>query len=483
MSRTPQFFLSAIFTLGLLAEARADEPGSLQQPMRLGPAITLPFVPGRVLFHPGNKVFFTASENDGIRETATISAYNAEDALRISQIYVLHTVDAMAFSDDGSWLFLVGGSNGNGYATRVRASDVLESAPPPAVTTIKLAKVPVQPSVAVGRETLYVSDATSERLIAIPWSVFDRAAASENFDAANLESQLFSWGRGVHALTVSKAVNLAFVSYETLPKISALRIVSPNYNTQQVDSFSRSSTKGNIYGDRPVPLSLLMTTGIKAQDGRATASLLVGDHTSLMLTLVDFDPLFRTMDVVATAPIGIRIDPKANVQADPITGLVKQPMLLGSDDNQSTILVGDLYSSQLVQFTRGTRDVTLERVGEIEISGVPSSISVSSDGGAAVVAVANSHDLRILAPANPTANAPDTDIRQLQRELAALGLNVGGIDGVVGQGTITALNIFNSATGSNVSVKDVDGALKAVEDFRRKCDTSGLRCLVNSQVK
>jgi peptidoglycan hydrolase-like protein with peptidoglycan-binding domain len=74
-------------------------------------------------------------------------------------------------------------------------------------------------------------------------------------------------------------------------------------------------------------------------------------------------------------------------------------------------------------------------------------------------------------------------IRQLQRDLTALGLNVGGIDGILGQGTIAALNVFNSATGSTASLKDIDGAINIVESFNQNCVSSGLRCLLSGQQK
>jgi hypothetical protein len=471
----------AMLVAALAPWADAGELPVLQQPMKRGPTITLPYVPGIVLYRPTGGVFFVASQNDGSRDTATISAYNSQDASKLFQFYVLHTIAAMGFSNDGNWLYLVGGNNGEGYASRVRLSDMIAGSSPP-VTTVKMTRLPVQPAVAVGvGRTLYVSDATSKHIISILSSAFDNGETSQDIDAANPQTQFFSWGRGIHALAISEAVNLAFVSYETIPKISALR--RSNGATQVVDEFVRSGGKGSLYSDRPIPLALLLTTGIKTQGGTPTASLLIGDHPSLMLTVVDFDPLFRTMDIVARAPIGIRLDPKSVLLVDPVTQLVKQPIMIASDDKEHTILVGDAYSTQLVQFTRGAGGVTLERVGEIELPGAPSSVSVAGAGGSAVVAIANSHDLQILLPTSPIADAPDAGVRELQRDLVALGLNVGPIDGVPGQGTITALDVFNRATGNNVSVRNINDALKAIEDVRDKCGSSQPRCLLNGNPK
>jgi hypothetical protein len=477
----PKLIAGAIIFMmlvGTRAGAVSSPPSS--PPMQLGKTITLPYAPGRVLFRPGYTVFVVSSLTEVNRETATVSAYSVEDASSIFRFYVLHSVDAMAFSGNGDWLFLVGGRNGEGFASRVRVSEAID-ARPSAVTTIKLAKLPVQPSIAVDREqTLYIGDATSDRLIAIGSSVFDRAQTVPELDATKFESQFFSWAGGVHAIAVSESLNLAFVSNEVVPKISTLRLGGA---TQVVTELTRSPGRRDVYGLNPIPLAMLMTTGVKTEGGKWTTSLLIGDHPSLTLTIVDFDPIFRTMDVVANALIGIRIEPKSNIQVDQVTKLITQPIMIGSDDRENTILVGDIFSTQLVQMTRGTRGASLERVGEIPIPGFPTSISVSGDGKAAVVAIANSHDVWTLRPPDSTSSVPDANakIRQLQRELAVLGLDVGGIDGRAGQATFAALNVFNSATGDDASLNNIDDAIKLVEGVGRNCVTFGLHCLVNSQ--
>ena len=255
--------------------------------------------------------------------------------------------------------------------------------------------------------------------------------------------------------------------------------------TRVVDTLDFPAVGANLYGGVTIPLALLLTSGVNTITSKPTASLLVGDHPSATLTAVDYDSLFQTLNIGASGALAIRIDPKSVLQVDPITRLVRQPVLIGSDDKQQTILVGDLYSTQLVQMTRDVQGVALERVGQIELPGAPISLSVSNDGQAAVAAIANSRDLRTLEPLTqtPSAAAGDAEVRQLQRELSALGLNAGEIDGVFGTGTKAAIGVFNSVTGSNVSVFDVSSALHAVSTFRQKCSTSGFGCLVNVPAK
>jgi DNA-binding beta-propeller fold protein YncE len=472
--------------IGLAAFASVSHSGEVQlletpPLMRQARIIPLPYISGRVLFRPNGRVFVSASQVDGKRNTATIWAYNAEDTSQLFQFDLPHTVEAMTFSEKGDWLFLVGGRDREGYASRVHLSGG-NAAPAPPVT-VKMSKRPVQPSVAVdSRQTLYVSDATSSRLITLDPLAFDSDAKSQDLQSTKPENQLSSLATGVHALAISEMLNLAFISSEALPKISAIRLDGTN---RIVDELLRPGAKGNAYSDIPVPQALLMTTGVMTQDGRPTASLLIGDHPSLTLTIADFDPMFRTMNIAATAPVRIRINPNSALQIDAVTNLVKQPFIIGSDDKQSTIVVGDVYSTQLVQLSRGAHGVTLERVGEIEILGAPTSISVSSDGGAVVVAMANSPELRVFTPSTAVSipNDQKAKVRQLQRELSSLGLELGSIDGILGPGTSTALNVFNKTTGSNVSLNDIDAALHAVASFRSGCPTSGLGCLVNNQLK
>ena len=212
--------LGAIICLACTLEGQAGLVLTSQEQLQFSGTVSLPFIAGRVLFQPGSGNFVVSSANDVSRETATIVGYNANDASKIFQFYVLHSVDAMAFSGDGEWLFLVGGKDKEGFASRVRVSNAVDGRPSE-VVTIRLSKLPVQPSIALDRaQTLYIGDATSDRLIAIGTSLFDRAV----FDAGEFESQFFSWARGVHALAISESLNLAFVSNERLPKISTLRL-------------------------------------------------------------------------------------------------------------------------------------------------------------------------------------------------------------------------------------------------------------------
>jgi hypothetical protein len=306
-------------------------------------------------------------------------------------------------------------------------------------------------------------------------AAFERASGSTT-SAARFETQIL-FSRPVHALTIFPPLNLAFISSETVPRIAAVQLDRDN---EVIDECNRPG-KGINYGSAQFPLALSLSGGILTSDGGTTASLIVGDYSSSTITIVDYDPNFGTMDIVATVPIAIRMDQKST-QFDPVTKLVKQPILLGGDDKQGTILVGSSNSTQLVQFSRGATGSALERIREIEIPGPPTSLSVSSDGESAVVTIAHSPELPILT-VSTHATLPDdraTKVRQLQRELSELDLDVGSIDGVVGQSTLTAINIFNTFVGSRISVSDLDSALKFVHAFNQTCSSSGSQCLLES---
>jgi hypothetical protein len=492
MKKGPTLLLGLILAAATAVSTFAGELQSLQRPMTEARVITLQYVPGVVLFRPNKRVFLVASDSHYNHGTATVSAYNADDASKLFQFDVPHTVAAMTFSGTGNWLFLVGARDGEGFATRVKLAPT--NVAPDHLATVKLEGPSVWPSISVdGRLTLYVSDATSYRIMTIPSTAFEQPITSEH-DVTRGDFVLYAVRRGgIHVFTISEAINVAFVSSETVPRIAAFRLGGIGRANEVIDEFARPSSKASVYGEARPPLALLLTSGIKTpQTNQVTGSLLIGDHASSSLTVVDFDPDFGTMDIVATVPVGIRINPKSALQADPVTNLVKQPFIIGSDDKQNAILVGNAYSTQLVQFSRhesnggekgGTTGAALERIGELEINGPPTSIAVSGDGEVAVVAVANSPELSIFS-SGPVLIPGDAGakIRLLQRLLSEIGLDVGSIDGVPGQATVHAINVFNLYTSNSVNLNNTDEALSVLTTFISNCSTSGLRCLVDNSV-
>ncbi|CDX21350.1 exported hypothetical protein [Mesorhizobium plurifarium] len=445
-----------------------------QTTMELGPTVALPFVPSHVMFRPGTNQFFVAGDYNVATQQTRILGYSGEDRLQQFEFIVPHSIDAMAFSVTGDRLFVVGGQNGQGYVSAVMLTSaaVLEGRP----VSAKLAHLPTQASIAVDTQSVYVGDATSEKIFRIPSVVFDREHQSSDFDSTNVISSIYAPG-AVHALGVSDTLRLAFVSSERVPKIWAVQLDGPE---RVIDEYARPTVTGSGYGGDPIPMAFLITSRSVESKGQPGVSFLIAEHVASSVSLVDYDPLFQTMDVITTAVAGNHLDPGTTVQVYPDTKLVKQPVLLGSDDNQSTILVGDLYSRQLVQFSRGPASTALERVGVLDLPSAPTSLAVSGDGSVAAAAIADSPDLQILTSSAVTSASPtehDARVRELQRKLTELGLDVGAVDGVRGSTTDRALQVFQQATGTNLPPGDVDAAIRAVTQFRDTCSTSGLACL------
>lgn len=447
-------------------------------PMELGQEIVLPFVPSHVMFRPGKTQFFVSGDYDPVTQKTRILGYDAEDRSQEFEFTVQHAIDAMVFSVTGDRLFVVGGKDGEGYVSAFVLGP--DAAPGSGAAKVKLAHLPVHASIAVDSQTVYVGDATSDRVFKIPSAVFGRERQSSDFDSTNVISSTYAPG-AVHALGVSDGLRLAFVSSEMLPKVWAIQLDGPE---RVIDEYAQPTTTGSAYSG-PFPMAFLMTSRNVETKGAPGVSFLIADHVTSSISVVDYDPLFRTMDVVTTAAAGNHLDPGTVVQVDPDTKLIKQPMLLGSDDRQRTILVGDLYSRQLVQFSRSAMSTSLERVGELELSTAPVSLAVSGDGSVAVVAIAGSPNLQILTSSNtvtpPSPTEQDTKIRELQRALTELGLDVGAVDGVRGSTTDRALQVFQQATGTTLPPGDVDAAMRAVTQLRAECPTSGLACLKRSR--
>ena len=447
--------------------------------------LNTPFAPGLVLFRPGDNVFVAATDPSAV--PGRLVGFAAGSWQKLFELEIPHSIDAMTFSPSGDALVLVGRSAGAGYVTRLQMPKA-EIVSMPTLLTYRLPRAFTQPSVAMAPDrAVLVTEGTSNRLLTIPASEFKGEPGEIGLAVLGRESELAFTYLGVHTLAVARGSNLAFISQEASPTITALRLGSNSKSAQLVDEFARTNAKHVFDSGGPVPLAMFVTNGQASQDSKdAVASLLLADRTALALTVVDYDPVFRALDVVATAPIGLKLDLKTSFVHDPATGLRRQTLLLASDNNQDAILIGDASVSQLVEMTRDSTTRVLERVGDIDLGGTPRSLSISSDGLAAVAVVSQAGATTLRGLTNSTAPVPTTDqtvnVKQLQRELNGLGLNTGSIDGILGPATLNAMVVFNNATGNTISTRNLADAVDHLATFRNKCGdvggVTGLSCLL-----
>ena len=377
----------------------------------------------------------------------------------------------MAFSWDGEWLIAVGGQEGRGTLSVVEPAGPVSECR--VVQTVGLSRFHILPSVAVdsGRR-VYIGDASTSRVTVLSWSP-DRMA-----DEPPATSELFSPDSGVSTIGVSDGLGLAFVSATGAAKFSAIELAGANAVRDALDWYGKEASAS---GGVPIPLATYATIGNAAN--HPTASFLVGDHQTGVMLVIDYDPRFGTLDLVASVPLAQSIRPGARLAVEPSTRQIIQPVLLASDESQETVLAGNLYSTSLVQYSRNGSAV--ERISQIALPGQPTAIAVSADGSAAVVALAGSTTLQVLSRADNgdiSESVERTKFRQLQRALNDFGMELGAIDGIPGSATVNALRMFQEITGADFELTDTDAALAAVTQALERCgETQGLRCLLTQR--
>ena len=452
------------------------------------PGFEMGFAPGQAAFRPGDDVFVAATDPGAT--PGRLAAFGARSRLKLFEMEIPHSIDAMAYTPSGNVLLVLGQADGVEFVTRLQLSDA-EVVSSPTPMTYRMPRTLTRPSLVIDRDrAVLVGEATSNRLLKIPASEFQAVPLNARPAVSGRETELGFAYLGVHALGVAAQTNLVIVSQEASPTITAFRFAGRNSaSAQVVDEFSRTNTRQNTIPGRPVPLSLVVTKGLPQRpegEERGVASLLLADRTALALTAVDYDPLYGALDVAATAPIGLRLDPKFASQSEHSGGRGRSTLLLASDEDQSAILVGDASIAQVAEMTRDPTTRVLEKVGDLDLGGAPKSLSISSDGRSAiaVVTLAKSTALRALTNAPLQINSVDQteQVKQLQRELTGLGLNTGSADGFLGPATVTAINVFNNATGGDISTRNLPEAVDALVSFRKKCGsvggTVGLSCLI-----
>jgi hypothetical protein len=194
-------------------------------------------------------------------------------------------------------------------------------------------------------------------------------------------------------------------------------------------------------------------------------SILIGDFESDILAISDLDTNFRSFSEVVYAQLGMHALRKtawANQE-------VRSPLMLSSDINQRTIIVGHHSSDRALAFSRIGN--SLERRNIIFLENTPIDIDMSPNGNILVILNSGRNSLKIIP--NPTEFTTETtagvgskQIREVQRALSRLGYPVGVVDGFEGPDTRRALMIFQKDKGlkptGKIDEKTYDALFKVV---------------------
>ncbi|WFU50701.1 peptidoglycan-binding domain-containing protein [Sinorhizobium terangae] len=346
-------------------------------------------------------------------------------------------VEDMVVTADGGKIVVVG-SNGVSTELAVYTEELHE------LSHLDLERPVGYPQLSIEDEGV-VALAGQRTSIAFPALSFYRLNGSGELAwRKDFQSEVKFGSRGAWVDTKSK---LVLVNNATRPSLTAYDFSSGRrVATLQVQSDnSRDLTAYSVFG----------LVGSEC-GGSAPASLLISDGSS-RVSLVDFDPLFESFDVKAAINVRLRLLPGTRLETLKDTSSVKPATLLASVCDQSVIWVANSFSNEIAQFSRNPVTSDLEKVGSLDLPGLPNAITLQPKGpyGYAVLKKARSIvSFRRSTPdseANPIVG--DDRVREIQRFLSAKGYLYGSIDGLVGPSTIRALEVVSSRYGVDLDIR------------------------------
>jgi hypothetical protein len=459
-----RFSLVLMLFFQMAAEVLAQSI-TTQSPLELKLKINLNNAPVAIAFSPTDPNLLAVATRG--KQLVFINIENGEK----QSLDLLGEGQTLAFSKDGDYLLVVGTDGIRGLLSRVSVTSKV-------ITSATLDFSPTQPSLAVSTSgDIFLGDANMAGILKVRLREFDRTGdllLSINREKSNQIPIPFLGVRGIYVDGENSRIFVVASGEATLAAI----------NMSSFREIDRFQLEKGIAGKSGAKAPFALTAGrLKgAQDG--TTTLLVGDYETETLSLLDFDPKFQAFSVIARN----RFDqsPSTRGQAAPEFNPEEQPTLLAASMDQSTILVGNRLSSELVQLAvTGEGKGGLERVTKLELFGFPISSAVNSIGKSAAVAVQKRSEYSVLVfsgmvvnDANPTnANRRTLEIKKVQATLNAIGYDVGIVDGVTGKSTLTAIENFRKKSGSEFDVKDATATLHALEAFQATCGLNGSVCI------
>jgi hypothetical protein len=170
------------------------------------------------------------------------------------------------------------------------------------------------------------------------------------------------------------------------------------------------------------------------------AGVIVGGFAPVSKLLVaEVDEAFEAFGIVQSVDIIFPDQMTTDARfSDPFKG---SPLILASDIDQRTIVVGSKLSRYIFVYSKEGRNVTLR--GTRVTKSYPQDISVSADGSIVASLMSGGKEVEISQPdSDDYSFGGPTEIAEAQRELSELGYPVGGVDGIPGPQTTQAILLF-----------------------------------------
>ncbi len=221
-------------------------------------------------------------------------------------------------------------------------------------------------------------------------------------------------------------------------------------------------------GQLSEPYAITAQFGHDACRGDREPSFLIADMTRNVLSLVDFNEAFQSLDMLSF--VEFNLAPTRAIMGRLEGTSMREPAgLISASCDQSVIFLGSKTSYEIAQFARNEDLASLERVGTIKLPGRPADIAVDQSGNFAVAVSAENRAIMRFgneAKENPSDRIiGDADVRELQRTLTEIGLPVGSIDGILGAKTIRAMNLAERRLG--IELNPANDAAQSVEILKR----------------
>ncbi len=458
-----------LLSIGLLFAPSAlamppEEVDNILYPLQ---RVDLDFEPTSVIYSGDGVTVFVAGTLSGSQETTAgiIVEFNKPDLSPIREFRLPHSIEALALTPAGDRLIAAGNFNqSSGGVSSILLSNG-------EIVTARIRSYLQLPSISVGSSgKIYLSRLQSNLIIGVSQNNFDSSSAEDEqfleVEALAVDSYFFDAKSRIRQIIVSEEDAALFIIPDDETKIYAMEL----------------QRFGKIWGDagysteerhaRP-PLAAFGGRVRSEEYPQGKMSLLLADHQGQMIMVQEYDPKFRTIDLVTIAGVGYTPVPGSFLETLPNSRSIRQPMLIASDRSQTKILSGNIYSRQLVMFTREVGADYLEQVATLELENSPGAIAVNPAGNDAIIAFKDHPALLLLSHPNAatgreeTGNVPmetgDEVVRELQKLLTSLGFSVGSIDGVMGARTRHSLRIAAEHYDIEGSLKDLNASIKELK--------------------
>ena len=218
-----------------------------------------------------------------------------------------------------------------------------------------------------------------------------------------------------------------------------------------------------LKGTEIEPYETVGVTGSFPCHSTTGASFLIYDPRRESLTLADFDPVFRSLDIQTTVDTPLGAGRAGFRDLIPGMGIMKPSGLLASTCDQSAIFLGSKRSKRLVQYAVNKEYRSIETTGFINTTFSSTSLVMQPQGQYAFLA---SEDLKLIVRYEPPSTSDDIQlrgdpaVRDLQRLLTENGYPLGSVDGLMGPLTRKALELYEQNTGHKLDLENLSAELE-----------------------